>query len=207
MHESSFSRRPTRVDRFAGAGHSGTVRSYYGTTHRGRDSGFDALPGFRQAEAGAGFPTVKLEVALDQAGYWNDLGWVQWVRQEFPEGRGNVGIVDRAPSMKNVDVPFAAFGYCPTFFDAPAWTSRPAVRWRAWAFLCTLPIMSRREPIVPLVGFEWGYDIAERGAEPDAHPLARASRQMWSSVRDELVARHRSWRFARDLSPSPRDSR
>jgi hypothetical protein len=205
MREASFPGRPAATVRFTGRGRSGRVVVRYGVTARPAASGFPALAGWsRVARAGVGFPTIKCEVESDRPGYWAILGWVQWVAQEFGDGRDAVGLVDRVPALLDRDVPFAVLGYAPTFFDAPAFLSRPAVDWRATAFLTTLPTMSRREPVAPLVGFRWGYRIRRDGGRPVPYPLEAASAPDWRRVRGELVRLHPAWRFARSFRPPPR---
>lgn len=203
--EPSFPSRPTLELSFDRAGRTGRVRVRYGTTRRASDSGFAAIRGFSAPDSGAGFPTIKAEVETDQHGYLNDLGWIQWVHQKFPGRRRSTQIVDRFQSMLDLDCPFATLGYAPTFFDAPAWPLRPAVRWSAILFLTTVPIMSRREPILPLAGFDWGYDIAERGALPVPRSVVPARPANWRTIREEVGRAHPRWRFAaRYVAPARR---
>jgi len=200
MREASFAKEPTAVVRFRGFGRAGLVRAYYGVTPRPSDSGFPALPGWAgESEAGVGFPTVRCDVESDRPGYWSDLGWIQWVTQARPGRRTVVKLVDRLPAFLDRDIPFLTMGYAPSFFDAPAYNSRPAVDWRATLFLCTLPFLSRGEPIRPLVGFRWGYRIETKGENPHPYPLETARPSDWSRVRRELVARHPKWRFGTDF--------
>ncbi len=197
MHEASFPRTPEFSVRFQFAKRSGTVRAYYGITQRSEDSGFGALRGFPSTRAGEGFPTIKCEVTCEDPGYWSVLGWVQWVTQDFGGRRAQVELVDRFPSMLDRDIPFVSIGYSPTFFDAPAYNSHPKVEWHASLFLCTAPIMSRREPISPLVGFLWGYRIPRSGARVARFPCRIARARDWSAARRNLEARHPEWKFAR----------
>jgi hypothetical protein len=197
MHEPSFPRTPSRSDRFVRPGRSGHVRAFYGVTRRPADSGFLALPGWSRARrAGVGFPTLKCEVETEDHGYWNYLGWIQWVTQEFADGRRPVRMVDRVPAQLDRDVPFVFFGYAPTFFDAPAFNSRPAVDWRATAFLCVAPIMQRSESVTPLVGYTWGYRIERAGGDPVPYPLRPATADDWEKVRRGFARRHPRWTFA-----------
>jgi len=197
MLEASFASSSTVVVHFNAYGRRGTVRCYYGATPRAADSGFPALTGWAKARrAGVGFPTIKCGVESDRPGYWSNFGWIQWVTQDFDRGRKPFRVVDRLPAFLDRDLPFATLGYAPTFFDAPAYLSLPAIDWRATLFLCTLPMMSRREAIAPLAGFTWGYRIARRGSSPTAHPLTLATTADWRQVRTQLTRRHRSWRFA-----------
>jgi hypothetical protein len=203
MHEQTFPTRPTITIRFASARRSGTIRVYYGITRHGADSGFPALKGFGADRAGAGFPTIKCEVDPEQSGYWGVLGWIQWVTQDFGGRRARVELVDRFPSMMDRDLPFLSLGYAPTFFDAPAFNSRPKVDWHASLFLCTLPIMSRKEAIVPLAGFLWGYRIDRTAGEVTSYPCTLANGQDWSAVRRELRKRHPEWTFSSEFETAP----
>jgi hypothetical protein len=197
MHEGSFPICPIFAVHFTSAGRSGTIRVYYGTTLRSEDGGFSALKGFRGVTAGVGFPTIKCEVQCEQSGYWTMLGWLQWVTQDYGGRQARVELVDRFPSMIDRDLPFASMGSSPTFFDAPAYNSHPKVDWRATLFLCTLPMMSRREPICPLAGFLWGYRIDRRGGRVSPYPCTLAGDSDWSDVRRNLAKRHPEWKFAR----------
>lgn len=209
MRERSFAAEPTSTIRFDRLDRRGVVRVFYGVTSRPSDSGFRALRGWsRERRAGVGFPTIKCEVESRRPGYWNSLGWIQWVTQEFRGDRATVRLVDRFPSLLDRDLPFAVMGYAPAFFDAPAFNSLPAVDFRATLFLTTVPILTRSEPIVPLVGVRWGYRIDVHGGTPDPHPLEPATPRDWREVRAELRKRHRRWTFAGVYrSPAPRRSR
>ena len=208
MHERGFALRPTAIARFDRAGRVGEVRAFYGVTHRPHESGFPVLRGWAGVpDAGVGFPTLKCSVESDRPGYGSVLGWIQWVTQVYPDGRATVRLVDRVPSLLDRDLPFAAAGYAPTFFDAPAYNSRPAVDWRAKLFLVTLPILSRKEPILPLAGFRWGYRIERPGAAPVPYPLERADARDWRDVRGELAQRHPAWKFGSSLVERPTQAR
>jgi hypothetical protein len=197
MQESSFPRAPNLVVPFDHAGRAGTVRVYYGVTRHPAASGFGVLPGWGEIDAaGVGFPTIKGVVESDRPGYGSWLAWVQWVTQDFRGNRPSVRLVDRAPSLLDRDIPFLSWGYAPSLFDAPAFNSLPEVVWRATAFLCTMPILSRREPVVPLVGVRWGYDIPEAGHAPEPRPLELAEAPDWRAARTGLRTKHPRWRFA-----------
>lgn len=188
--------RTTLDARFGRDGRAGTVRAVYGITRTAEESGFPALPGWEhERSAGVGFPNLRCEVTTARPGYWGLLGWIQWVTQEHADARGRVELVDRLPALNDRDVPYHSYGYAPTFFDAPAYNSLPAVDWRASAWLCTLPLLSRREPVTPLCGFLWGYRIVREGSAPRLHPLRLARPADWSVVRRALASRHPAWTF------------
>lgn len=205
MREPSLPRPAAMNLPFRHGGAAGSVRVWYGTNRRPSDGGFAALRGWsREERAGVGFPVIKCEITTGVVGYWNFLGWIQYVTQDPLDGARIVPVVDRVPSMVDRDVPFAITGYCPTFFDAPAHNRLPVIDWQARLFLCTQPIMSRKEPIVPLVGLRWGYRIEESGEPPMVHPLAVATEADWRTARQELTRRHPQWRFAARLGASIR---
>ena len=197
MQELSFSSGQTTAVRFDRAGRSGLLRAFYGVTGRPSDSGFSALPGWAgETAAGVGFPTLKCTVESDEPGYRSILGWIQWVTQTFHGKREPARLVDRAPSCLDRDIPFMALGYSPAFFDAPAFNSLPGIDWRATVYLTTFPLLSRREAIVPLAGFRWGYRIDAPGERPVPYPLELAGSRDWRSVRREVSYRQPKWKFA-----------
>jgi len=203
MHEESFAGVSPVRTRFDRCGRRGEAVVACGRTPTPEASGFAALSGWEEErEAGVGFPTIKASARSDRPGYLATFGWLQWVVQRYPGGR-SVRLVDRPPSLLDRDLPFAAVGYEPTFFDAPAYNRLPAVDWDATLFLTTLPILSRREPVVPLAGFRWGYRIRRTGSAPVARPLSRATAADWRRVRGEVGRRHRRWRFATTYVDGP----
>ena len=203
MREASFSTTPTAQVRFHRAGRAGRVRAYYGITRRPAQSGFSALVGWKEEkQAGVGFPTIKCLVESARPGYWSNLGWIQWVTQEHPGRRPAVRLVDTAPAFFRTGLPFASLGYCPSFFDAPAYNSLPAVDWRASLFLCTMPMLRKSEPIVPLAGFRWGYRITPPGTKPRPYPLEMTRAVDWTSLRRELLRACPDWTFAARYSPA-----
>jgi hypothetical protein len=198
LKELSFPEHPRRVVRLDRAGRSGDVRVYYGVTRHPSEAGFPALPGWAKARrAGVGFPMVKCEVESSKPGYWSNLGWIQWVTQDFPDGRAGPRLVDRLPAFLELDTPFTTMGYSPSFFDAPAQNSLPRIDFRATLFLCTLPMLHRTEPIVPLAGFVWGHHIDADGGTPTPYSLESARGPDWTRVRAAVASRHRTWNFAR----------
>ena len=123
--------------------------------------------------------------------------------QEFGDGRATVALIDRPPSLLDRDLPFLSFGYAPTVFDAPAFNSLPEVGWHARLFLCTPPMLSRKETIRPLFGVAWGYRIDAEGRRPTPYPLASATHADWSETRRALTAGHPEWKFASAYPAAP----
>jgi hypothetical protein len=188
------------VVRYSRGGRSGIVRVYYGTGSRASDSGFPAVKGWQKMGAtGAGFPAIKGTVETHRPGYWGYLGWIQWLTQEYAGESSPDGKVDRLPSFQSLNSPFLSMGYAPSVFDSPAFSAQPPENFRARLFLCTLPIMSRREPISPLVGFTWGFRRRNQGEGHVRLPLEKATARDWKQVRAELVQRLPTWKYATAL--------
>src|SRR5271170_1994855 len=208
MQEAMFGSKPSLVVRFSRGGNSGVVRAYYGITSRAADGGFSAVKGWRQMSVtGTGFPAIKCSVESDRPGYWGYLGWVQVLTQEFSGKSAPIGKVDQLPSFLRVNSPFLSVGYAPSVFDAPAFDARPPDEFRARLFLCTLPIMSRREAIAPLAGLRWGFHRRIDGEGHVPHALEEATADDWRKVRDELVERNPGWSYAPRFIPARRNSR
>ena len=197
MQEPSFPSVPSLETRFNRLGRAGIVHVYCGMTTQPSDSGFSALSAFAGvSRAGVGFPAIKCVVESHRPGYWSELGWIQWAKEDYSDKRKPLRVVDRLPAYLDRDIPFATMGYAPTFFDAPAQMSLSPMEFRATLFLCTVPLLSRDEAIAPLAGFTWGYSIVKSGDLPSSCPLKRASKRDWLLVREEVGKRHPAWRFA-----------
>jgi hypothetical protein len=202
VREVMFGPRPSAVLRFDHAGRSGRVRVYYSVVARAADSGFAAVAGSRTMRGtGAGFPAIKCTVEVDRPGYFGYLGWIQWLTQGPAGSPPADAKVDRLPAFLDLDLPFLAVGYAPSVFDSPAFEVLPPDDFRARLFLCVLPIMSRREPVVPLLGLRWGFHRRSESGGCTPYPLERATRRDWREVRAELVGRHPGWTFAPTFRP------
>jgi hypothetical protein len=106
------------------------------------------------SDVARGFPVVEAEVDFPAEGYAAELGWVQvvWMNDDV--------IVDRAPQLLDTGFPYVTFGVRPAFFDAPS-TTAPAATWRARTFLTATPDLLMSKVLEPVVGFTWGYDLAD----------------------------------------------
>ena len=96
-----------------------------------------------------GFPVMQASVEYSAEGYAADMGWLQVVRYTVsdPGQEGQATVFDVPPQLAETDMPYAAFGVRPTFFDAPAMAARNAT-WDADTFL--VPHARRRiEPNHP----------------------------------------------------------
>jgi hypothetical protein len=134
-----------------------------------------------------GYPVCTARVAYPGHGYRAMLGWVQLVRSTDND---SFALFGDAPS------PYCWYGIEPTLFDAPSRPESAPSEWVAHSFLATTPmievIQGNPRRVLPLLGFDWGFDahggILElrnvtrlRAADWDAHlPLLRASYPRWT---------------------------
>ena len=138
--------------------------------------GFDSVPklGFAM-DACRGSPTIHGVIERYGGGGYRTLcGWIQVVTgrdcRTISEGTAPAETsisVDQLPSMDDVDVPFASFGFRPEVFDAPCGKLNGSahLHWAADPILTAVPRRSRSEPIQRLAGFRWRY----RNDEPSTH--------------------------------------
>lgn len=135
------------------------------------------------AEQFFGFPvmhgaiTYPIPASLHLS-YGNLFGWIQFVRSvpgqivAEDEHRYSGWEMDIFPYAKDLQTPFAYWGFNPSIFDAPARLLETNgkvqnLEWRAQSFLCILEDagMTKRVKLVPGVGFGWGFDIQAKDKE------------------------------------------
>jgi hypothetical protein len=145
-------------------------------------------------EAASGFPVVHATVQTEGEGYASILGWLQVVRVREGEAGPEQSLVDVAPQLAGLEVPYLAFGSRPTLFDAPSTDARDDLDWSAHTYLVSTPdcVMTRR--LVPLCGFGWGYQV--RDATPITVVPTPIGPDAWSTDREVLARGHASWTFA-----------
>jgi hypothetical protein len=189
----------------------GSVRVFCGTVPDLLESGVDALfgDGIHSASSDekarlAGFPALLATVEPQARGYQNWMGWIQCVGEK--DLAGNVVQREDDPIwfLKGRDVPYAAVGYAPSFFDAPVRSARPEMVWEADLFLCSLPLLTDErgrpaKPVRPLLGIRWGFRIPARGGEPETMAPRMASPQAWASWVPILRQRFPTWPFADEM--------
>jgi len=99
-------------------------------------------------------------------GYLQLLGWVQLVRSTDNDFQGRqfemdpfdpFGLYESAPS------PYCWYGILPTLFDAPSRDERVHLDWVAHSFLAVSPLRGDRRIVMPLIGFSWGFHVADDG--------------------------------------------
>jgi hypothetical protein len=141
-----------------------------------------------------GFPVMQASVDHPAEGYAADMGWLQVVRYDIrdPDEEERVTVFDVPPQLSETDIPYAAFGVHPTFFDAPAMSAKNAT-WRAATFLVHTPDAVLSRIIRPICGFSWGYRVEDGLVLLDALTVADASD--WSGILADLRMRFATWTF------------
>ncbi|GCD99344.1 hypothetical protein [Embleya hyalina] len=147
------------------------------------------------------FPCLTARVTYPEHGYGAMFGWVQMVRSTDGAAGGDAFGMDPFVLFPDSRSPYCYFGLNPTLFDSPARLDREPMSWLAHTFLAWTPIAETIERhVVPLVGFDWGFDVDATGdvAIRDAAPLPDSA---WTDHLPFLVARHPTWTFARRPTP------
>jgi hypothetical protein len=140
-----------------------------------------------------GFPVMQATVDYPAEGYAADMGWLQVVRYEAREA-GEVEratVFDAPPQLAEMEMPYAAFGIRPTFFDAPAMGAEEAM-WDADTFLVYTPDAVLSRVLRPICGFRWGYRLHEGVVE--MNPLS-VDASHWRTNVSDLRERFPSWTF------------
>jgi hypothetical protein len=139
-----------------------------------------------------GFPVCRATVNYSGEGYLGLLGWVQVV------GTASADAMRWEPDplalLRDLDLPFAFFGFAPTLFDTPvrADLSLPTI-WTAHSFLCSVPGPVGDRIVRPVVGFEWGFRSS--GADIAIEEPARLNLEAWDARLEMLQDRHPTWSF------------
>jgi hypothetical protein len=190
-------------------GRRGELALSYGVTSDPVAVGFDVVTprGFDVASC-RGYPTIEGTIErYDGSGYRMLCGWIQVVTGTYYRSADateapveTTRSVDKLPSMEDVDLPFAALGPSPKHFDAPCrnLNGHAKLHWVADAFLTTVPIRSKDEPIHRALGFRWGYeefeDTAHRPVSP--LPLTVTGPESWNALLPFLKTSYPHWTFA-----------
>lgn len=137
------------------------------------------------------FPVVTATVRLEAIGPAGVFGWVQLVTQRLDRGE-----IHRAIDAVEWMAPLCAFGYLPTFMDAPATPGDVDTTWSADTFLVQLPDVSRTRRLQPLCGFRWGYRTKD-GRAAGLLPVHAADAAGWRDLQVVLERDHPAWRTDR----------
>jgi len=153
--------------------------------------------GAREGAIGLARCTATIEYA--GRGYLQLLGWVQRVRSSDNAFQGEkfemdpfdpFGLYERAPS------PYCWSGILPTLFDAPSRDERAHLDWVAHSFLAASPLRGDRRIVTPLLGFSWGFHVADDG-DVTLDPIARLTPVDWESHLPYLRDSYGGWSFSR----------
>lgn len=149
--------------------------------------GLDSL-----VEVSRGFPVVHAEVEHPAEGYAAIMAWVQVVRMTDLETGEYTALVDLAPQLIGLDLPYMSFGIRPHLFDAPS-TMAAEMDWAAEAFLVVSPDCLMTRALQVLCGFSWGYRL--RGGQPEPTPLATLEPPSWEPSLAFLAEKYPTWTF------------
>ena len=139
-------------------------------------------------------PRCTATVMYAGLGYHAMLGWVQLVRSDDSESRGEAFEMDPFGLFEDADSPYCFYGHAPTLFDGPARDHRDDLTWLAHAFLAATPLRGgQMRRVVPLLGFSWGFEFVA-GAVQIAEPQVLEA-SAWESHRTTLESVYPSWGF------------
>lgn len=136
-------------------------------------------------------------IEFDGRGYLQRFGWVQLVRSTDNAFQGETFEMDPFDPFElyeRVPTPYCWYGTLPTLFDAPARDERVHLDWVAHSFLAVSPARGNRRIVTPLLGFSWGFHIADDGnvTLQDIAPLTAAD---WQLHLPYLRETYPEWQF------------
>ena len=136
-------------------------------------------------------------IEFEGRGYLQRFGWVQLVRSTDNAFQGEkfemdpfdpFNLYERAPS------PYCWYGVLPTLFDAPSRDERVRLDWLAHSFLAVSPPRGNRRVVTPLLGFSWGFHIADNG-QVMLDCIATLPAAVWASHLPYLHESYPEWQF------------
>jgi hypothetical protein len=167
------------------------------------DDPADDPAGYGTAASDAfGFPVCTATVRYPRRGYNAMFGWVQLVRSTDNQSGGQHFEMDPFALFGDVRSPYCWYGTEPTLFDAPSRQDRAPIEWIAYSFLATTPIddviQGSPRRVVPLLGFEWGFDIRTEALLVEVRTVSSIGSSEWAAQLPILRAEYPSplWTFA-----------
>jgi len=148
-------------------------------------------------DGAAGLANCRAVVEFDGFGYEQLFGWVQLVRSTDNTFQGRqfemdpfdpFRLYDRAPT------PYCWYGILPTLFDAPSRDDRVRLDWLAHSFLAVSPRGGNRRVVTPLLGFSWGFQVADDGST-SLDPVMSLAPMDWDLHLSYLRASYPEWSF------------
>ena len=186
---------------FVARGLRGEVRVTYSLNGDPGRWGFDILGLGGDVSRAAAFPVLEASVDYPGEGYAGIFGWIQVVHY-WPDGAEAPAwsLLDAAPQLRGLGLPFLTWGLLPRCFDAPLDTPEGISQWQAVTFLTQTPDGLISRAVDPLLGFTWGYSID--GGVPTMTPLSAAEQRHWDAVTPILARECPGWTFGESL-PGP----
>ena len=130
-------------------------------------------------------------------GYLQLFGWVQLVRSTDNAFLGEKFEMDPFDPFKlyeRAPTPYCWYGILPTLFDAPSRDERVPLDWVAHSFLAVSPRRGERRIVTPLLGFRWGFHIADDG-NVTLEPVLRLHAGDWALHIPYLQECYSEWQF------------
>jgi len=134
-------------------------------------------------------------------GYLQLFGWVQLVRSTdnaFQGEKFEMDPFDPFKIYKRAPTPYCWYGILPTLFDAPSRDERVHLDWVAHSFLAVSPLREDRRIVTPLLGFSWGFHIADDG-NVNLDPTTVLTASDWESHLPYLYDCYPGWNFTEML--------
>jgi hypothetical protein len=135
-------------------------------------------------------------------GYLQRFGWIQLVRSTdntFQGEKFEMDPFDPFDLYKHAPTPYCWYGTLPTLFDAPSRDERVHLDWIAHSLLAVSPPRGNRRVVTPLLGFSWGFHIADDG-NVTLDPIASLAAADWQSHLPYLHECYPEWTFKEMLS-------
>jgi len=134
-------------------------------------------------------------------GYLQLFGWVQLVRSTDNAFQGEKFEIDPFDPFKlyeRAPTPYCWYGILPTLFDAPSRDERVHLDWVAHSFLAASPLRGDRRIVTPLLGFSWGFHVADDG-NVTLDPVSPLTAADWASHLPYLRDCYPEWQFTEML--------
>lgn len=153
-----------------------------------------------------GLANCMAVIEFSARGYPALLGWVQLVRSTDNPFQGRrfemdpfdpFGLYERAP------LPYCWYGIAPTLFDAPSRQERVPLDWVAHSFLAASPFSGNTRIVTPLLGFAWGFHVAD-AKNITLTPLTSLTPADWESHLPYLRDCYPEWAFQEMPAPMHR---
>jgi hypothetical protein len=148
-------------------------------------------------DGAVGLANCTATVEYDGHGYHQLFGWVQLVRSTDNSFQGRQFEMDPADLFglyNQARSPYCWYGILPTLFDAPSRDERVHLDWVAHSFLAAWPWYGDHRIVTPILGFSWGFHIADDGAS-ELNPLVPLTAADWESHLPYLRDTYPDWSF------------